>query len=137
MEKILKFDINKADTILLKQVYGIGPVFAKRVIAYRDLLGGFISSKQLCEVYGLASPNLDSLLKYIYVDQIFRPKQLHINSASAEELAKHPYISNKEARLITAYRESHKGFEKLEDLLQIKILNEEWLVKNQNYLTVE
>lgn len=135
--KIIKFDINTADTVQLKKVYGIGPAFAKRIIAYRDLLGGFYSSNQLSEVYGLKSPNLDSLLRRTYIEQSFKPKQLNVNIATAEELAKHPYISSKEARLIVAYRENHIGFQKMEDLLQIKILDSKWLEKTQNYLTLE
>ncbi|MEM9858315.1 MAG: helix-hairpin-helix domain-containing protein, partial [Bacteroidota bacterium] len=49
---IARFDINEADTTQLKQLKGIGSVFSRRILKYRKLLGGFVTSDQLSEVYG-------------------------------------------------------------------------------------
>jgi competence protein ComEA len=43
-------ELNSADSTDLVELYGIGPVFANRILKYRDLLGGFYSVNQLLEV---------------------------------------------------------------------------------------
>ncbi len=133
--KLAPFDLNTADTTHLKKVYGIGPAYAKRIVSFRELLGGYISQSQLSEVYGLESPALDSLIKYTFISEGGHLK-ININTASAAELAKHPYITNKQASLIVAYRNQHGNFSTLEQLLKIKALKEDFLHKLMPYLTV-
>ena len=48
-------DINTADSTAWVALNGIGPGFAKRIITYREKLGGFYQVDQLKEVYGLDS----------------------------------------------------------------------------------
>ena len=37
----LYLELNSVDTLALKQIYGIGSVLSKRIVKYRDLMGGF------------------------------------------------------------------------------------------------
>lgn len=54
--KILEFkNINTATAEDLKKINGIGAVYSKRIIAYRNSLNGFKSMDQLYKVYGLDS----------------------------------------------------------------------------------
>ena len=46
-------ELNTADTTILKKVPGIGSTFARRIMKYRELLGGFYDVSQLAEVYGI------------------------------------------------------------------------------------
>ncbi len=46
-------DINTAPAEVLEQIPGVGPVLAQRIIAFRDLNGGFQSVDQLTEVSGI------------------------------------------------------------------------------------
>ncbi|MBK6267005.1 helix-hairpin-helix domain-containing protein [Marivirga sp. S37H4] len=131
------FDINRADTVQLQKIYGIGSVFAQRIIEYRDLLGGFVNEQQLREVYGLKSPNLDSLRKYAKIQEPLHLDKLNINTLPEEELAKHPYISYKQAKLILAYREAHGAYAEPDDLLEIKILDSAFVKKIGSYLSFE
>ncbi len=49
------FDINTADTTQLAELRGIGSKLSARIVKYRDALGGFHSTEQYVEVYGLDS----------------------------------------------------------------------------------
>ena len=61
--KELFLNLNQADSLALIEIKGIGPVFAKRIIEYRELLGGYYDKHQLLEVYGLDSLRLNWILK--------------------------------------------------------------------------
>ncbi len=91
--------INSADTTALKMVPGIGSVFAKRIIKYRDLLGGFYSVEQLGEVYGIDEERYEAMKSWFSVDPSVI-SHLFVNQLSAKELASHPYVSYKQARII-------------------------------------
>jgi competence protein ComEA len=58
---MIPFDINQADTSQLIQLKGIGTKLSARIIKFRDGLGGFHTSKQYSEIYGLDSIALQSL----------------------------------------------------------------------------
>ena len=80
-------------------VPGIGSVFAKRIIKYRDLLGGFYSVEQLGEVYGIDEERYEAMKSWFSVDPSVI-SHLFVNQLSAKELASHPYVSYKQARII-------------------------------------
>ena len=92
-------ELNSADTTALKKVPGIGSVFAKRIIKYRELLGGFYSVEQLGEVYGIDEERYKSMKSWFSAD-LSAISQLPVNQLSAKELASHPYVSYKQARVI-------------------------------------
>ena len=80
-------------------VPGIGSVFAKRIIKYRDLLGGFYSVEQLGEVYGIDEDRYEAMKSWFSVDPSVI-SHLFVNQLSAKKLASHPYVSYKQARII-------------------------------------
>ena len=92
-------ELNSADTTALKMVPGIGSVFAKRIIKYRDLLGGFYSVEQLGEVYGIDEDRYEAMKSWFSVDPSVI-SHLFVNQLSAKKLASHPYVSYKQARII-------------------------------------
>lgn len=47
-------EINTADSAMFEHLRGIGPTLAKRIVAYRSALGGFVSVNQIAEVWGLS-----------------------------------------------------------------------------------
>src|SRR5690606_38203234 len=49
----VKVEVNSADSASLVALPGIGPSFAKGLLAYRDRLGGYASYAQFAEVYVL------------------------------------------------------------------------------------
>jgi competence protein ComEA len=128
------FDLNLADTTELKKIRGIGSGYSRRIISYRDKLGGFMEAEQLREVYGLHDTIATKVLQWGSVTPGFTPVQLDINTASQEELSAHPYIHNRVARLIIAYRQQHGAFENVDGLLQIKAISEEDIRRARPYL---
>jgi DNA uptake protein ComE-like DNA-binding protein len=134
---IAKFDLNIADSTQLIQLKGIGPALSRRIINYRQKLGGFASESQLREVYGLDSVLAEEVLKYGFVRENPPIQKLYVNSATAQELMAHPYISPKVANIIVDYRKQHGSYTSLGSLYQIRALNKSTLDKVAPYLSFE
>ena len=114
-------NLNLADTAMLKQVRGIGTVFARRIVSYRNVLGGYSSVEQLKEVWGMTDETYGKISPYLAVDQSQITK-IDVNKASIEKLKKHPYIKTfQRAKAIYEYR--RKKIE-LKDISQLKHLEE-------------
>lgn len=95
--------LDEADTTELKKIPGIGIGTAKRIIAYRQLLGGFYKVSQLQEISHLPA----ELNKWFFIkkEPIHR---ININKFNIERLASHPYINFYQAKVIVEHR-SKKG----------------------------
>ncbi|MDX1627702.1 MAG: helix-hairpin-helix domain-containing protein [Fulvivirga sp.] len=133
-QKIAPFDINTADTVTLKKIYGIGPVLSSRIVKYRSILGGFIHKDQLDEVYGLRDEALHNLKAACYISKKFVPKQLPVNELKSYILDDHPYISKKVARAIDNYRFQHGEIGDEEMLYKIHPLDSSTIRKIAPYL---
>jgi len=131
---IQPFDINQCDTTALIRLRGIGSKLAQRILKFRDGLGGFHSTDQYREVYGLDSLALAEMKKYAKVSS--GVKKVDINEATAEELARHPYLRNrKQMQVLVNYRAQHGPFRSLEDLRNVKALDEATIQKIGPYLS--
>ena len=133
-EPVQLFDINKADTSVLQTVKGIGSVFSNRIIKYRNGLGGFVNTQQMYEIYNLDTATIKQLLETSFIKDGFEPIYILINTMDEKQLAAHPYITWKQAKLLVAYRNQHGNFNSKEDLLKVYLLNEEWHKKIAPYL---
>lgn len=127
------FDINTADTAQLVALKGIGSALAGRIVKYRDALGGFVSPAQFATIYGLDSLALGELTHYAQVRSA--PRRIPINTASAADLDRHPFISRRQAELIVRYREQHGAYTSIESLRPIRMLDAATLEKISPYLT--
>lgn len=137
--RLAAFDVNMADTTQLMQIRGIGRGYARRVVEYRQRLGGFLREDQLTEIYALRdAPDLvDSLRKYTFVAAGFSPALVDVNNASFEVLQAHPYVGKRLARVLVAFRQQHGPFRQAADLRQIRLLDEATLEKLQPYLVLQ
>lgn len=131
------FDLNLADTTQFISVRGIGRVLSKRIVKYREALGGFVDKKQLFEVYGMDSTVVRQLTEQSYIQPDFKPRAINLNQASEMELAAHPYISKAMARAIVTYRFQHGGFRSADNLYELKTIPLESLHRIKPYLSLE
>lgn len=129
------FDINTADTSQLIALKGIGSTLASRILKFRDALGGFVSTEQYREVYGLDSLALTELEKFGKIRSDVR--KLPINTATVEELDRHPFLSRRQAQVIVNYREQHGAYTSPESLKPIRILDAKTIEKLTPYLVFQ
>ncbi len=135
-DRIQRLPFSEADSVVLQIVPGIGALTAGRIIKHRENLGGFIQVDQLNEVYGLKPETIPIIWEYFDFDSVV-PRRLALNTVSVEELAKHPYISYQEAKVLVAYRLQHGPYHQLDDLLRVKIFKADWVKKIGPYLDFE
>jgi DNA uptake protein ComE-like DNA-binding protein len=127
-------ELNTTDSATLTHVHGIGPSFARRIIAYRKQLGGFIKKEQLKEIYGLDEEKYIEINDEIRVDAA-RIKRLNVNTIEFEALRHFPYLSYKQANAVIQYRVQHGNYRSLNDMRDIALLNDEILSKIAPYIT--
>lgn len=60
-----RVDVNRATATELERLPGIGPSLAGRIVAYRDLHGGFNSPEELGRVPGIGPKTLAGIRDYI------------------------------------------------------------------------
>jgi len=101
--------LNTADSVALVALPGIGPYYARKIIQYRDRLGGFAAKEQLLEIFGIDKERLDLFTDRIVVDTNNVTKT-DFNDVTFEELSRHPYLGGYVARSIIRYRDA-KGAE--------------------------
>jgi DNA uptake protein ComE-like DNA-binding protein len=127
-------EMNTADSATLTTLHGIGPSFARRIIGYRQRLGGFYRKEQLKEVFGLDSLTYSGLQAQVRVDASLI-KRIPVNSITFEGLSHFPYLSYKQMNAIIQFREQHGSYESINDLKNIAILDDGILRKIEPYLT--
>ena len=62
-----RLDLNRADTLSLQSLSGVGPALARRIVELRSRLGRFTSIDQLTEVRGIGPATLDRLRPHVRV----------------------------------------------------------------------
>jgi competence ComEA-like helix-hairpin-helix protein len=97
-------NLNTADTNELKKLNGIGSFYALKIVEYREELGGYHTIAQLLELWKMTPEKIDKFASQIELDQS-EIRQININRASTQQLAKHPYVSFGEASKIVLKRE--------------------------------
>ncbi|OYU94710.1 MAG: hypothetical protein CFE21_13535 [Bacteroidetes bacterium B1(2017)] len=116
-------ELNSADSVALVKLPKIGPVLAARIIAYRTRLGGFISLNQLLEIYGFKEDVLYDLEEKITLNPSLAVT-FNLNEVAVETLKKHPYFKYTLSNALVNYRVQHGAYKKLEDIKNIKLVND-------------
>ncbi|MBS1521274.1 MAG: helix-hairpin-helix domain-containing protein [Bacteroidetes bacterium] len=126
-------ELNSADSAKLTELKGIGPSFARRIVNYRNRLGGFISKEQLKELFGMDDDRYAEIQAQVSVDPSHIQK-IHINKVDFDGLKYFPYLTFKQMNAIVQFREQHGDYASLSDMRNIVILNDEILRKIEPYI---
>lgn len=129
----LQVAMNSADTLTWQLLYGIGPSYARRIVKYRELLGGFIRKEQLLEVYGFTPELFEKISPYVVFDET-EPRKMRINEIPLKELSRHPYLDYYQARDIVEFRNRGHIFLEPSDLLAIPTMDTSTLQRIIPYL---
>lgn len=130
--ELIKIDINKATAREWQGLKGIGPVFSKRIIKFREKLGGFYNVEQVAETYGLPDSTFRSIKSNLVHSEILRP--LPINTINEEDLKAHPYLNWKEAKALIKFRRHNGPFKTVADLEECYALKKETIQRLAPYL---
>ena len=125
-------DVNTADTTELKKIPGIGGGIARRIVAYRNRLGGFYTLYQLNEVEFVTA----DLLKWFKLegDSV---RKLPINRVGLDKLRAHPYINFYQAKVIVEYRRKKGEITSLSQLALYEEFTEKDLKRLSAYISFD
>ncbi len=125
-------NLNTADSAALVQLYGIGGYYARKILQYRERLGGsFVDTRQLLEIEGFTQERFDRIAGNVLVlDEDV--KRFSLLGASREEMSRHPYIGPYAARGIETFLRL-KGRENFSsDVQLLEALVKERVISAQN-----
>lgn len=133
--RIRTININAADAGELMQLRGIGAGYARRILNFREKLGGFLSVEQVGETFGLPDSTFEQIKPFLQADTNAL-RRINLNLASEQDLKAHPYIDWRTAKNIIAFREQHGDFQSVETLLKIGSIDEPLYRRIAPYFTV-
>ncbi len=110
-----KIEVNNATSEDYERLYGIGKVFAARIVTFRDKLGGFYSIDQIKDVFGVEDSVFQKFKKNLTIKPV-KIKKININTAGFEELTANPYFFSTVAKQIIGYRSKVKPFAETDDI---------------------
>lgn len=133
-----RLEINGADSLALVALPGIGPAFARAIMRYRDRLGGFVDLDQLNEVHILQDkPDAVVRIRRMLVLDPASVHRLPINTCTAEEMGRHPYVGWKLAKVLVNYRTAHGPFADLQAIKGCVLVNDSLLQRLAPYIELK
>ncbi|MDH3699578.1 MAG: helix-hairpin-helix domain-containing protein [Flavobacteriaceae bacterium] len=133
---VAKKDLNTATASELKTIYGIGDVLSKRIVKFRNALGGFLDDKQLYDVYGLEEEVVQRVLSSYEIIDMPEIEKVSINTATVSELASSLYLSWDVSREIVAFRDSTGGIKEWRELAEVPGFPIDKIERIKLYLTL-
>lgn len=130
----LLLDINLADSLDFQKLYGIGPGYSRRLVAFREALGGYHAIEQVRDLYGMTDSLYHQIKSFLTISDTVTLKVIPINVATFEQLNAHPYISYELTKEILSAKSKYGKFKQLEDLKRLTLLDSLSIAKLGPYL---
>lgn len=122
-------NLNQADTTELKKIPGIGSAIARRIVNYRNRLGGYHHISQLQEIDLIP----DQLTRWFNI-QTGETKRINLNKVGIERLKAHPYFNFYQAKVIVEHRKRKGNLKRLDQLAFYEEFTEIDLKKIEPYI---
>ena len=129
--------LNTATIEDFKAINGIGDVYSKIIVDYRESLGGFRFYYQLKETKIVDSTLYKRIRKEFPLEKEFAVRKISINNATLEELQSHPYIGWRLGESIFHFRTNFRNFNTLEEIKNIEVISDAYFNKIELYLTLD
>jgi len=126
-------DINHADSAGLVVLRGIGPVLAARIIKFRNLIGGYASTEQLREVYGLSPETFELIRRSVKADTSAL-RRIDINTCDYKTISELIYLEKFEVSSILKYRELKGRIGGIRELVDNRLITQDKALKIKPYL---
>lgn len=121
--------LNEADTTALKKIPGIGSYYARRIVYFRQQLGGYASVSQLQEIEGMP----EDIGQWLTVDPS-SIRRIDVNHATKNQLVRHPYLRVYRAQDIWNRRHNQGPLQSIDDLRSLPNFTEEDIERLRPYL---
>lgn len=131
---LVKVDLNSCDTSDIVRIPGFGSKRARKIVEYRQKLGGFHSLEQLREIYILQNVDLALCEKYFSINAA-DIRKINVNTATYKELLAHPYFDAYLAKTITQHRAKSGKIHDLDEFQKITHAYPELIAQLKHYLT--
>jgi DNA uptake protein ComE-like DNA-binding protein len=128
-------ELNTADTTSLKQIKRIGSYLAKRIVEYRQKLGGFYSVEQLLDINIIDKELLSDIAPYLVVDK-GKIIKLDLNKSPFKDFTRHPYFEYYVVKAIFEYKDKNGAFSAVNDIRKIPLIYDDLYNKIDPYLCV-
>lgn len=115
-----KGDLNNVDYQTLAALEGVGEDAATQIIQYRKRIGGFQVDYQIHSVYNVSKEIKRAVLNHYTIKERPQVTLVHVNTASASDLATVPLLNYDLAKEIVDYRTLREGINSLEELKDLE-----------------
>jgi DNA uptake protein ComE-like DNA-binding protein len=129
-------ELNSCDSASLVRLPAIGPVLARRIIRYRNLLGGFLSVSQLKEVYGLSDSAYKIIKPWLKADTSL-VRKVKLSSVEFKQLSRFPYLDKSDVSSILKFRDRNGKIESLDELVRNGVISAEKAGRMRGYVEAE
>jgi competence protein ComEA len=130
-------DLNRADSVLLAMVPGVGGYLAGRITNTRKSLGGFLQLDHVPHLLQIDSLRWREMKSYFFIQQAVQPNWIYVNADSEETLRNHPLLSYRQAREIVRFREQFRTFSKVQELKKLESVDADLYRKIAPYLKLD
>ena len=130
-----RIDLNSADTLTLQQVPGIGPSFARRIVKYRDLLGGYYTVLQLQEVFGMGPDRYQRIKPFFYIG--VKNYSTPFDALRSDSIPSHPYLNYRQQAALARSIRKNGAIDSWHRIMSLEEFNRDDSVRLSHYFHFE